>query len=199
MNTNSQLIKSLLIGTQSKTRKKIFKKAGLNFKNYISPNIDETGLLKRNIIKESQQSLFLAMAKAKHIGLFNKNKIIVCFDTTIHLEGETIFKCKNREECVNILKKLNAKTHTLRTACVILKNNKTLWSLIDKCDITLKDNSNKIIKKYVDNYFNKIVNSVGCYNIEAEGSQLIRGFKGSFYSILGVPLIPFYRRIIKLK
>ena len=61
--------------------------------------------------------------------------------------------------------------------------------------ITFKKNKNIDIKKYVNKYFNKIVNSVGCYNIESEGKELIDNIKGSYYAILGVPLIPLFRKI----
>ena len=61
------------------------------------------------------------------------------------------------------------------------------------------DEINKLMQKrlsdYIDAYFNKIVKSVGCYNIESEGKKVIEKIDGSYYAILGVPLIPLYRTI----
>ena len=43
------------------------------------------------------------------------------------------------------------------------------------------------------------VNSVGCYNIESHGRQIIEKIEGSYYAILGVPLVPLYRVLRSIK
>ena len=103
----------------------------------------------------------------------NKKSIIVCFDTTVHINNKTIFKSNTKKECLDTLDLLNGKKHILYTACVIMKNKKTLWSTVEKANITFKKNTKKKLKNYVNLHFNKIVNSVGCYNIESNGRQII--------------------------
>ena len=90
MNFNQQLTNSLIIGTQSKTRRKLFADAGLIFQ-YQSPNINEEQILLGNKIISSQQALRLAGEKALHLSQIYKNSIIVCFDTTVHINNKTIF------------------------------------------------------------------------------------------------------------
>ena len=194
MHFNQQDINSLIIGTQSKTRRKLFTEAGLVFQ-YQSPNINEKKILLENKVAQSQQALCLAGEKALHLSQINKNSVIVCFDTTVHINNRTIFKSNTKKECFNVLNLLNGKTHTLYTACVIIKNKKILWSTVEKADITFKNNSKNKIKDYVNLHFNKIVNSVGCYNIESHGKQIIENINGSYYAILGVPLVPLYRAL----
>ena len=197
MQFNKQFINSFLIGTQSKTRKKLFLEAGLKFK-YQSPNIDEEVILKKHKILQHQQALFLAREKALHLSKINHNKRLICFDTTVHVKNKTIFKSTNKKECLNVLSALNSKEHTLYTACIIMQNRKILWSTTEKANIFFKNNSKKKLKEYVNSYFNKIVKSVGCYNIESHGKEIISKVEGSYYAILGVPLVPLYRKLIKL-
>lgn len=198
MQSNQQHINSLIIGTQSRTRKKLFADADLIFQ-YQSPNINEKKILLENKIVQSQQALRLAKEKAIYLSQINKNSLIVCFDTTIHINKKTIFKSNTKKECLDVLNLLNGKKHTLYTACIIIKNNKTLWSTVEKANITFKNNSNKKLKDYVNLHFNKIVKSVGCYNIESHGKQIIEKIDGSYYAILGVPLVPLYRALKFIK
>ena len=130
MNFNQQFTNSLIIGTQSKTRRKLFTDAGLIFQ-YQSPNINEEQILLRNKIISSQQALRLAKEKAIHLNYINKKSIIVCFDTTVHINNKTIFKSNTKKECLDTLDLLNGKKHILYTACVIMKNKKTLWSTVE--------------------------------------------------------------------
>ncbi len=196
MQFSQQFMNSLLIGTQSNTRRKLFKEANLNFK-YISPKIDEKKILLNANVSQPKEALFLAKAKALSLSRLNKDKKIVCFDTTIHIKNRTIFKSSSKKECMSVLLSLNGKTHILYTACVIMENEKIVWSITEKALITFKKNSNTTLVKYVNKYFNKIVNSVGCYNIEAEGKMVINKIEGSYYAILGVPLIPLFRELKK--
>jgi septum formation protein len=198
MHFNQQLTNSLIIGTQSSTRRKLFKDAGLIFQ-YRSPNINEEEILLGNKIVQSQQALRLAREKALHLSQINKNSVIVCFDTTVHINNMTIFKSNTKKECFNTLNLLNGKKHTLYTACVIIKNKRMLWSTVDKANITFKNNPKKKLKDYVNLHFNKIVKSVGCYNIESHGRQIIEKIDGSYYAILGVPLVPLYRALRSIK
>ena len=53
------------------------------------------------------------------------------------------------------------------------------------------------IMKEVDKYLLKtkkqILNSVGCYQVEALGPNIIEETKGDFFNIMGFPLFPFLR------
>ena len=198
MHFNQQFTNSLIIGTQSRTRRELFKDAGLIFQ-YRSPNINEEEILLGKKIVQSQQALRLAKEKALHLSQINKNSVVVCFDTTVHINNKTIFKSNTKKECLSVLNLLNGKKHTLYTACIIIKNKKTLWSTVEKANITFKNNSKKKLKDYVNSHFNKIVNSVGCYNIESHGRQIIEKIDGSYYAILGVPLVPLYRVLRPIK
>lgn len=199
MQLNKQVRRNLLIGTKSKSRKSLFSGLGLNFR-YISANIDEEKILSdHKSLALEEQALFLAKAKACFLTSKYRNKYIICFDTTINLGKKTIFKSSSKKECLNILRLLNNRKHSLYSACVIMKDNKIITSNVDQAIITFKNNSEKKMKNYVNKYFNKIVHSVGCYNIESEGMDIIEKMEGSYFTVLGVPLFFLIEELSKLK
>ena len=50
-------------------------------------------------------------------------------------------------------------------------------------------------QKQIDTYLKKtgknILSSVGCYQVERLGPQIIKSIKGDFFNVLGFPLFPF--------
>ena len=71
---NPQLSKFLIIGTKSKSRKKLFKALNLNF-NYKSANINEKNV--PNLKNNKFDALKIATAKAMHLSSKYKNKVII--------------------------------------------------------------------------------------------------------------------------
>ena len=54
---------------------------------------------------------------------------------------------------------------------------------------------NTLNQKQIDIYLKKtgknILSSVGCYQVERLGPQIIKSIKGDFFNVLGFPLFPF--------
>ena len=91
---NPQLTKQIIIGTKSKSRRELFKSLGLGFR-YKSPSIEEKSVA--NLNNDRFDAIKIATAKAQSISSIHKNKIIVTFDTTIHFQKKTVYKCNSPE------------------------------------------------------------------------------------------------------
>ena len=59
---------------------------------------------------------------------------------------------------------------------------------------TTKVKIRKLNKKNIDQYLKKsgkqILTSVGCYQIEKSGPQIIEFIKGDYFNVMGLPLFP---------
>ena len=132
---NPQLSKLLIIGTKSKSRKKLFKALNLNF-NYKSANINEKNI--PNLKNNKFDALKIATAKAMHLSSKYKNKVIITFDTTILFQKKTIYKCKDINVARNLLKSLTNKRHSLYTGMVFMVNNKIIQKKLQKLKLILK-------------------------------------------------------------
>ena len=130
----------IILASQSKVRKKILDEH--NILNEVKPsNIDED-VVKSSLLKEKASpeliSKNLAELKANKISGKFSDILVLGADSVIDLDGELISKPKNREEALEILKKLNGKKHHLISSVCISKNGSMVWNYTDKAILTMK-------------------------------------------------------------
>ena len=189
---NPQIIKQIIIGTKSQSRRKLFRSLNLPFK-FRSANIDERKV--KNINNNKYDALKIAEAKASHLSSKYKNKIIVTFDTTILFRNKTVYKCDTEKCCIQLLKDFNSKSHVLYTGMIFMVNNKIIKKSLSQTKIYFNRNSHQSIQLFVNKNFSKIKSSVGCYNIEGPAKQFFENIEGSFYNIIGLDIIKFLKNL----
>ena len=192
---NPHIIKQVIIGTKSPSRKKLFLDLGLSLK-FRSANIDEKKV--KNINNNKYDALKIAEAKANHLSTKHKNKIIITFDTIILFRNKTIYKCDCEECCLQLLKSFGNKSHHLYTGMVFMINNKVIKKTLSHTKINFNQNSQGLIKSYVHKNFSKIKAAVGCYNIEGPAKIFFHNIEGSFYNIIGLDILKFLRNLRSL-
>jgi septum formation protein len=106
----------------------------------------------------------------------------------IDLDGELISKPSNREEALNILKKLNGRQHHLISSVCISKNGSMLWNYSDKAILTMKDMSEEDLKKYLSKLSDEALYAYNVYQIEGEGRNLFSHIEGDENTIMGLPI-----------
>ena len=114
-------------------------------------------------------------------------------DSVIDLEGELISKPKNRDEAMNILKKLNGKKHHLISSACISKNGSMVWNYTDKASLTMRKMSDEEIKEYLSKITDEALYAYNVYQIEGEGRTLFSSIEGDENTIMGLPV----KKIIK--
>ena len=130
----------------------------------------------------------LAELKANKISVKKPNDIVLGADSVIDLNGKLISKPKNREEALNILKKLNGKKHQLISSVCISKNGSMIWNFTDAATLTMKKLNLDEIKLYLDKIKDKELYSYGVYQIEADGRSLFSKIEGDEDTIMGLPV-----------
>ena len=189
---NPQLIKQVIIGTKSQSRRKIFKLMNFKF-NYRSPNINEKKV--KDLNNDKNDALKIAKAKAEYLSKKYRNKIIITFDTTILYRKKTIYKCGTTECCKETLKSFNNKSHDLHTAMIFMINNNLIKSTLTKTKITFKNNRVRDINNYIEKNFKQVSKAVGCYNIEGKGKIFFKNIHGSYFNIIGIDVISFLKTL----
>ncbi len=187
---NPQSIKQVIIGTKSKSRRKLLKLMNLNFQ-YRSANINEKAV--KNLKNNRYDALKIAKAKAVHLSKKNKNKVIITFDTVILHMGKIIYKCNTKKCCNNTLKSFNNTSHNLYTGMVFMINNSLIGSSLTKTRIDFKKIKVKDINEYVEKNFKEISSAVGCYNIEGKGNSFFKNIENSYFNVIGVDIIKFLK------
>ena len=180
----------IILASKSKVRKEILDKN--NIENIVKPsNVDED-IVKASLIKEKASpeliSKNLAELKANKVSMKKINNIVLGADSVIDLTGELISKPENREEALNILKKLNGKKHSLISSVCISKNGSMIWNYTDASSLTMKELNLDEIKSYLKKIDDKKLYAYGVYQIEEGGRDLFSKIEGDEDTIMGLPV-----------
>ena len=187
------LNKKFILASNSASRKKLLKSAGLNFfteKPLCKEEYIKDKLLKKSINKKNLPKL-LAEAKALSVSKKHTQKLVVGSDTIILLNNKIINKAKTFEEAKEKLLKFSGKKHQIISGASVCLNNKEIWSYQQTSTVHMNTLSHKQIDTYLKETGKDILSSVGCYQAEKLGPQIIKSIKGDFFNVLGFPLFPF--------
>ena len=181
---------NLILASKSKVRKEILNKNNIDCK--VEPsNVDEE-FVKNGLLSEGASpeiiSKNLAELKANKVSQKKEGEMVLGADSVIDLEGELISKPKNRDEAMNILKKLNGKKHHLISSACISKNGSMIWNYTDKASLTMRKMSDEEIKEYLSKITDEALYAYNVYQIEGEGRTLFSSIEGDENTIMGLPV-----------
>ena len=181
---------NLILASKSKVRKEILNKN--NISCVVEPsNVDED-LVKKSLLNEGATpeiiSKNLAELKANKISQRKDGEIVLGADSVIDLDNEIISKPSDRNEALNILKKLNGKKHHLISSVCISKNGSMIWNYTDKAVLTMKKMSDEELKKYLNKISDEALYAYNVYQIEGEGRSLFSKIEGDEDTIMGLPI-----------
>ena len=89
---------------------------------------------------------------------------------------------------MEILKKLNGKTHYLISSVCISKNGSMIWNYTDKAALTMKDMTDQQLTEYLLKIKDEALYSYNVYQIESEGRSLFSKIEGDEDTIMGLPV-----------
>ena len=181
---------NVILASKSKVRKEILNNNNINCE-VIPSNIDED-IFKESLIREKASpeiiSKNLSELKANKISNKKPNAIVIGADSVIDLEGEIISKPKSRDEALEILKKLNNKTHYLISSVCISRNGSMIWNYTEKAKLIMKNFAEKDLKDYLNKISDENLYSYNVYQIEGLGKSLFLKIEGDKDTIMGLPV-----------
>jgi septum formation protein len=184
------MIDKIILASKSEVRKKILENSKITCR-VVPSNIDEDSI-KENLLKEKATptsiSKNLAELKANKISQKFINELVLGADSIIDLNGEMISKPNNRTEALNILERLNGKTHQLISSVCISRGGSMIWNYTDKANLTMKQMSNEELKVYLARISDRALYAYNVYQIEGEGRSLFSKVEGDEDTIMGLPV-----------
>ena len=195
------MVKKIILASKSGVRKKILEEN--NIQCEIEPsNVDEDSV-KESLLKERASpeiiSKNLAELKANKISQKFIEEMVLGADSVIDLEGEIISKPNDRVEALEILKRMNGKTHQLISSVCISRGGSMIWNYTDKASLTMKNMTFLELENYLKKITDKDLYAYNVYQIEGEGRSLFSKIEGDKDTIMGLPVkkIKEYLNIIK--
>ena len=184
------MVKEIILASKSGVRKKILEVNNIQCK--VEPsNVDEDSI-KESLLKEKASptiiSKNLAELKANKISQKFTEEIVLGADSVIDLNGGIISKPKDRAEALEILKKMNGKTHQLISSVCISRGGSMIWNYTDKASLTMKNMTLLELENYLKKISDEALYAYNVYQIEGEGRNLFSNIEGDEDTIMGLPV-----------
>ena len=195
------MVKEIILASKSGVRKKILEVNNIQCK--VEPSSVDEDSIKESLLREKASptviSKNLAELKANKISQKFTEEIVLGADSVIDLEGEIISKPKDRGEALEILKRMNGKTHQLISSVCISRGGSMIWNYTDKASLTMKNMTLLELENYLKKISDEALYAYNVYQIEGEGRNLFSKIEGDEDTIMGLPVkkIKEYLNIIK--
>ena len=180
----------LILASKSVVRKKILHDNNIQCE-VIPSKLDEGPVKEKLIMSKANPNKIaknLASLKAKKVSEQFINRLVLGADSVIDLNGELLSKPKEREDALNILKKLNGKVHYLISSVSMYKNGQEIWNYTDQASLTMKNFTDKELINYLSKIKDNDLYAYNVYQIEGEGRGLFHKIEGDENTVMGLPV-----------
>ena len=184
--------KAIILASSSKSRETLLKNAKIDFL-VKRPSVDEDSIRESAIAGKTtfqECAILLAEIKGHQIAISNTEAFVIASDQILESKGIGFSKPKSLKKAKEQLRKLQGNTHALHTSAVVFSGGRRIWHHLSSPTVTLRSLTDIEIDDYLKEIGNKALKTPGCYQIENQGCHIISSFNGSFYDILGIPLLP---------
>ena len=188
---------TLILASQSPFRRMLMENAGLVFEAEaarIDERAVEAALAARNPSPQDVAKT-LAIEKARDVSARHPGALVIGSDQTLSLEGLVFHKPANMAEAKSHLASMSGRTHSLNCGIALVRDGETLWSHVSVAHLTMRLLSESFIDRHLARVGEKVLASVGAYQLEGEGVQLFERIDGDYFTILGLPLLPLLAKL----
>jgi septum formation protein len=166
----------------------MLQQAGLVF-DTAAPQVDEAAE-KALRPKRSAETLAqdLARLKAESVSRLAPEALVIGSDQVLVCEGRLFDKPKDRAEAHTHLKALRGREHRLVTAAAIAQDGRVDWTYVEEARLAMRPISDAFLETYLDAMGARALATVGAYEIEGMGAQLLERVEGDHTVVRGLPL-----------
>ena len=178
----------LLLASSSAIRRSMLESAGVDFE--VEPaSIDESAEKARQS-DAGRLATALAGAKALAVSGNRAGSWIIGSDSVVSVDDRLFDKPRDRAQAADHLRFFSGRTMVLTSAVALARDGAVDWSLVDCARLQVRTLSEPFIQTYLDAEWPEVGYCVGVFRLEGRGVQLFDSIDGSFFTILGMPLLP---------
>lgn len=193
---------SIVLASASPVRRLLLENAGLEFEVEAS-SVDES-VVRQALAEEDTRieagdlAEVLARAKAEDVAQMVDADIVIGADQVLAMDGAIYAKAETVPQARRQLLEFKGKTHQLHSAVAIVQDGAFQWAHVEEVSVTMRDYSSAFVGRYLAAAEEDALQSVGCYQIEGLGVQLIDKVEGDYFTVLGLPLLPLLKELRRL-
>lgn len=176
-----------ILASNSPRRKEILTQSGFQF-SVLPSDVDESFPLD---MKVQEVPVMLAERKANALLATCANSLILAADTVVILNDEILNKPADKQEALQMLKKLSGKTHEVVTG-IALATPKGIVTAADSAFVKFRELADWEMEWYVRG--GSMLDKAGAYGVQDFiGMAGIEELTGSFYTVMGLPIYRVYQ------
>ena len=179
---------SLILASNSAIRRSMLTQAGLEF-TVQSPDFDEDFVKERHSGNSESMARRIAEGKAMST-MVSPDDLVIGSDSVVEVDGKRFSKPSDRPQASEHLRSFSGRTMLLSSAVVLTKGGKLDWSHVETARLEVRPLSENFIQSYLDAEWPDVGYCVGVFRMEARGVTLFEKVEGSYFTILGMPLLP---------
>mgnify|MGYP000276830254 CR=1 FL=1 len=131
----------------------------------------------------------LAEQKARKVSQRSPGALVLGCDQLLVHDGKILAKPQSVEEARHQLRRLRGARHRLLSAAVLYRDGAPVWRHIGEAELEMRDFSDRYLEDYLKRNWPSLADTVGGYKLEEEGVRLFSRVDGSWFVVLGLPLI----------
>ena len=181
----------LILASASLTRARMLDAANLLFK-IVPAELDEESIKHsalQNGYSFEELVILLAELKAETVSQQHIGHVLGC-DQILVCAKQLLSKPKNLAEAKTHLLALQGRKHVLITSCVLFYHQKRIWHHLSTSTLMMRSLSEAEIDNYIAGFPEACMSTSGAYQVETGGAHLFTDITGSYYDILGLPMLP---------
>lgn len=182
----------IVLASNSPRRRELLKGLDIDFKVEVIGGIKEDY---PDDLPVEQVPQYIAREKAAAYKVVD-DEVLVTADTIVALDGEIMGKPKDAADASRMLHELSGRTHHVITGvCLTTTTAQKVFS--ETTAVTFRQLTDNEIDYYISHY--KPFDKAGAYGVqEWIGYVAVKRIEGSFYNVMGLPVVRVYEELGKL-
>ncbi len=179
---------ALILASASAIRRSMLEQAGVEF--VIQPGtVDETEE-KRNHCNPADLASALAEAKALSVSRDRLEEWVIGSDSVVSVDDRRFDKPRDREQAAEHLRFFSGREMVLTSAVALARDGRVDWHHCDTARLSVRELSERFNENYLAADWPEVSYCVGVFRLVGPGVQLVDSIEGSYFTILGMPLLP---------
>jgi len=180
----------LVLASRSPRRAELLKIAGIPFQIKPAPDVESELAATLTDLHDQphRYATILAAAKAEAVAENQPDSLVLGADTIVVLDGDILEKPLDTEDAVNLLSRLSGRRHTVISALAIFggASGRSGITAFEKTEVEFLHLDQAAIRRYVET--GEPMDKAGAYGIQGFGALMVRGVRGCYFNVMGLPL-----------